>query len=54
MDDVMDVTEEMMAYLRGDREDLVVWTTVNGEKQEFFNDREKAHMVDVQNLFWEV
>ena len=25
--------------------------TVNGEKQEFFNDREKAHMVDVQNLF---
>lgn len=51
MDDVMDVTEEMMAYLRGDREGLVVWTTVNGEKQEFFNDREKAHMVDVQNLF---
>ena len=50
MDDVMDVTEEMMAYLRGDREGLVVWTTVNGEKQEFFNDREKAHMVDVQNL----
>ena len=51
MDDVMDVTEEMMAYLRGDREGLVVWTTVNGEKQEFFNDREKAHMVDGQNLF---
>ena len=51
MDDVMDVTEEMMAYLRGDREGLVVWTTVNGEKQEFFNDREKAHMVDAQNLF---
>ena len=51
MDDVMDVTEEMMAYLRGDREDLVVWTTVNGEKQEFNKDREKAHMVDVQNLF---
>ena len=51
MDDVMDVTEEMMAYLRGDREDLVVWTTVNGEKQEFFNDRERARMVDVQNLF---
>lgn len=51
MDDVMDVTEEMMAYLRGDREGLVVWTTVNGEKQKFFNDREKAHMVDVQNLF---
>lgn len=49
--DVMEVTEEMMAYLRGDREDLVVHTIVDGEEREFFNDREKAHMVDVQNLF---
>ena len=51
MKDVMYVTEEMMAYLRGNREDLVVDTIVNGEEQEFFNDREKAHMVDVKNLF---
>ena len=51
MPDVMHVTEEMMAYLRGNREDLVVDTIVNGEEQEFFNDREKAHMVDVRNLF---
>ena len=32
MDDVMDVTEEMMAYLRGDREDLVVWTDCEWRK----------------------
>lgn len=51
MDDVMDVTREMMAYLRGNREDLNVDTIVSGREQEFFNDREKAHMVDVQNLF---
>ena len=51
MKDVMYVTEEMMVYLRGNREDLVVDTIVNGEEQEFFNDREKAHMVDVRNLF---
>ena len=51
MPDVMHVTEEMMAYLRGNREDLVVDTIVKGEEQEFFNDREKAHMVDVRNLF---
>lgn len=51
MSDAMEVTEEMMAYLRGDREDLVVNTIVDGEEREFFNDREKAHMVDVQNLF---
>lgn len=50
-EDVMCVTEEMMAYLRGNREDLVVETTVDGISREFFNDREKAHMVDVQNLF---
>lgn len=51
IEDAMYVTEEMMAYLRGNREDLVVQTIVNGEPREFFNDREKAHMVDVQKLF---
>lgn len=51
MEDAMYVTEEMMAYLRGNREDLVVDTIVDGEEREFFNEREKAHMVDVQNLF---
>lgn len=51
MEDAMYVTEEMMTYLRGNRADLVVDTVVNGEEREFFNDREKAHMVDVQNLF---
>ncbi len=51
IEDAMDVTEEMMAYLRGNREDLVVHTIVDSEPREFFNDREKAHMVDVQKLF---
>ncbi len=51
MDDLLTVTEEMMAYLRGDREDLVVETVVDGEKREFFNEKEKRHMVDVQGLF---
>ena len=51
MEDVMHVTEEMMGYLRGNRADLVVNTIVDGEEREFFNDREKAHMVDVKNLF---
>lgn len=51
IEDVMDVTREMMGYLRGDRDDLVVHTIVNGEEREFFNDREKAHMVDVKHLF---
>lgn len=51
MSHVMEVTKEMMAYLRGNRDDLVVQTVVDGEQREFFNDREKAHMVDVQELF---
>lgn len=51
MDDLMEVTKEMMAYLRGDRADLVVETTMFGETREFFNDREKQHMADCKVLF---
>ena len=42
MDDLLDVTKEMMAYLRGNREDLHVPTIVDGQPREFFNDREIA------------
>lgn len=51
MDDLLEVTDEMMAYLRGNREDLHVDTIVNGEPREFFNAREIAHMEDVRGLF---
>ena len=37
MDDLLSVTDEMMAYLRGNREDLHVFTTMDGEYREFFN-----------------
>ncbi len=51
MEDLLYVTDEMMEYLRGDRDDLVVETVVAGEEREFFNEKEKRHMVDVQELF---
>lgn len=51
MEDLLYVTDEMMEYLRGNREDLVVDTIVAGEAREFFNEKEKRHMVDVQELF---
>ncbi|MCD8169573.1 MAG: TIGR01906 family membrane protein [Clostridiales bacterium] len=51
MDDLLHVTDEMMDYLRGDREDLHVETTMGGQQREFFNEREIAHMEDVQVLF---
>lgn len=51
MDDVMYVTREMMAYLKGDREALSVVTVVEGEEQDFFNEQDRLHMEDVQGLF---
>ncbi len=51
MEDLLDVTDQMMAYLRGDREDLHIYTTMGGEYREFFTEREIAHMDDVQKLF---
>lgn len=51
MNDLLDVTQEMMAYLRGKRDDLHVPAIVDGQPREFFNEREIAHMEDVRNLF---
>ena len=51
MEDLLIVTDEMMAYLRGNREDLHVFTTLGGQYMEFFNAREIAHMEDVRDLF---
>ena len=51
MDDLLDVTDQMMAYLKGKRADLHVSTHMGGETREFFNEREIAHMEDVQGLF---
>lgn len=51
MEDVMYVTHEMMDYLKGDRENLEVITTVGGKEQDFFNEQDKLHMADVQGLF---
>lgn len=51
MEDLLDVTDQMMAYLRGKRADLHVATTMGGVSREFFNEREIAHMEDVRGLF---
>lgn len=51
MKDLLYVTEEMMAYLKGNRQDLHVPTKVNGVEREFFNEKEIAHMEDVKGLF---
>ncbi len=51
MDDLMNVTKQMMSYLRGDRDDLVIYAEIDGQVQEYFDDRDKSHMVDVRDLF---
>lgn len=51
MDDIMDVTEKMMAYLIGEREELSVITDVDGRMQDFFNEQDRFHMGEVKDLF---
>lgn len=51
MDELIRVTKEMMAYLRGDRDDMVIYAVVDGTEKEMFNSIEKYHMADVRTLF---
>lgn len=51
MEDVMYVTREMMAYLRGEGDTLSVITTVEGREQDFFNEQDRFHMREVRELF---
>ena len=51
MEDLLTVTDEMMDYLKGDRENLVIYTKIENTEREFFNAKEKKHMADVQALF---
>ncbi len=51
LEDVMDVTEYMMAYLIGEKEELSIVTNVDGVEQDFFNEQDRLHMADVRGLF---
>lgn len=51
MDNIMDVTDQMMAYLIGNKAELSVITDVDGEIQDFFNEQDRFHMGEVKELF---
>jgi len=51
MEDVMIVTDYMMDYLIGKEAELSIVTEVDGKTQDFFNEQDRLHMWDVQNLF---
>ena len=53
MDNIMDVTDQMMAYLIGKKAELSVITDVDGETQDFFNEQDRFHMGEVKDLFLE-
>lgn len=50
-DGLMDVTEELLSYLRGERQNLEIYGEVHGNNRLIFDERDQAHMVDVQELF---
>lgn len=50
MDDALYVMDETMSYMAGNRDNLDVITTIDGERVSFFNNREKNHMADCRDL----
>ena len=51
-EDLSRVTGELLDYIRGSRSSLDgIEAEIKGELRPVFNDREKAHMVDVKKLF---
>ena len=51
LDELMNITEEIQAYLLGNREDFAITGVVDGKAGQVFNEREIIHMEDVQKLF---
>ena len=48
---LMEVTKRLTDYMLGQVDDIVITAEINGVSREFFDDRDKAHMVDVKELF---
>lgn len=51
LNNLMDVTDKMMDYLIDRRDTLDMTAIIEGQEQEVFGEREKAHMIDVKDLF---
>lgn len=50
-DDLHEVTHELLEYIKGNREDIVMYADINGTQEMVFEEREQLHMVDVLRLF---
>ena len=49
-EDLMRATDALLGYCRGERDDLHLTITAEGETRQAFNAREIAHMADVRHL----
>lgn len=49
--ELMRTTELLLAYIKGEQEDLRIKAVINGVERQVFNQREIDHMVDVQRLY---
>ncbi|MGI6160947.1 MAG: TIGR01906 family membrane protein [Christensenellales bacterium] len=50
-DGLMEVTDNLLNYMSGSRENLDMRQDIQGKEREVFNQREKEHMVDVRALY---
>ncbi len=53
-EDLTKTTDVLLGYLKDKYSSLDVNANVNGTNREVFNDREKAHMIDVKDLYQNV
>lgn len=51
MENLLVLTEEIMDYINGEQNSLEIVTVIDGREQEFFNEIEKQHLLDVRILF---
>lgn len=49
--DLMEVTGQLLDYVKDKEDHMVIESNIDGVFQEVFGDREKAHMIDVKNLY---
>ena len=49
--DLNKATDVLLSYIQDNREDLDLTVNMDGQQRQYYNAREKAHMVDVKNLY---
>lgn len=50
-DDLIAAFMQMVHYMKGDADTMDIEVSVHGERMQMYNETERAHMVDVRNLY---